>query len=198
MNTLTSTGICLGLLAALVACGDDVTATSGTDPGPAPPGAIRQVAADGPDVGHNPTAGLTGPLPDSRVTWCVEQYAPPALAGRAFAFDGVVVAIGPSVSDRGGEGDLGLPGVTFEVLEWFSGGDTPTITVDMQPPVTSSADPGDPGHAYDIGSRLLVSGEARWGGPALEDPIAWGCGFSRYYDPDTAKDWSQALADTDR
>jgi hypothetical protein len=46
-----------------------------------------------------------------------------------------------------------------------------------------------------MGSRLLVSGEPRWGGTPLEDPIAWGCGFTRYYDSGTAKSWKQALSE---
>ena len=51
-----------------------------------------------------------------------ESYTPGAVARRGFAFDGVVVAVGTSVSDRSDDADLGLPGVTFEVREWFSGG----------------------------------------------------------------------------
>jgi hypothetical protein len=136
------------------------------------------------------TSDHTGPLPNGE-NRCVEFYAPNAVTRRAFAFDGVVVQVGSSVSDRGDEADLGLPGVTFEVREWFSGGRADTVTVDMQPP--GSADPSDPGNAYGIGSRLLVSGEARWGGSPLEHPIAWGCGFSRYYDPETATTWRDVL-----
>jgi hypothetical protein len=105
-----------------------------------------------------------------------------------------VLAVAGSVSDRGDEADLGLPGVTFGVREWFSGGRGDTVTVDVQLPTTGSSDPSDPGYGYGVGSRLLVSGEARWGGSPLEFPIAWGCGFSRYYDPETATAWRDALA----
>lgn len=118
---------------------------------------------------------------------CVESYTPEAVTGRAFAFDGVVVDIGASVSDRGDEGDLNAPGVTFEVREWFSGGSADTVTIDVQVANTEFADPSDPGYSFGIGSRLLVSGEPRWGGSPLDDPIAWGCGFSRYHDPETAR-----------
>ena len=142
---------------------------------------------------RDPTADRTGPLPDGGAVSCVETYAPGAVSKRAFAFDGVVVDVGPSVSDRGDEGDLGLPGVTFEVREWFSGGRGDTVTVDVQSTTTNSADPSEPGDAYGVGSRLLVSGEARWGGSSLEAPIAWGCGFSRYHDEETAKAWRDAL-----
>jgi len=114
----------------------------------------------------------------------------------------VVLDVGPSVSDRGDGADLGLPGVTFKVREWFSGGRFDTVTVDMQSVAAGPADPSDPtysdpeyaGYAYGVGSRLLVSGEARWGGSALQSPIAWGCGFNRYYDPETASAWRDALA----
>jgi len=33
--------------------------------------------------------------------------------------------------------------------------------------------------SYGVGSRLLVSGEPRWGGGALTNAIAWGCGFTQ-------------------
>ncbi|GAA2153855.1 hypothetical protein GCM10009844_38930 [Nocardioides koreensis] len=102
--------------------------------------------------------------------------------------------IGASVSDRGDDADMKLPGVTFEVREWFSGGRGDTVAVDMQPPTTGSNSAEDPGDAYGIGSRLLVSGEARWGGSPLNSPIAWGCGFSRYYDPQSATAWRDAFA----
>lgn len=142
-------------------------------------------SAEEPGVRANPTVGRTGPLPDGALVDCVEQYSPAAVSQRAFAFDGVVVDIGSGISDRGDASDLGLAGVTFEVREWFSGGRGSTVTVDMQ----SSA------KSYGIGSRLLVSGEPRWGGPALADAIAWGCEFTRYYDPATADSWSRALGE---
>lgn len=190
MRRLALTGASLGLLAALGACAGEVTAH---DSAPAQKEGDTRVLDGESDVVRNRTAGRTGSLPDGGTASCVEYYAPKALTGRAFAFDGVVVEVGPSVSDRGDGADLGLPGVTFEVREWFSGGRADTVTVDMQPLTTGSADPSDPGYAYGIGSRLLVSGEARWGGSPLEDPIAWGCGFSRYYDPETAAAWHDAL-----
>jgi hypothetical protein len=118
------------------------------------------------------------------------------VARRAFAFDGVVVAIGGSVSDRGDEGDLGLSSVTLEVREWFAGGSDSTVTVDFQGPGSDSSDMSDSGDAYGIGSRLLVSGESRWGGTAQESPIAWPCGFTRYYDAATANAWREAFGST--
>ncbi len=122
----------------------------------------------------------TGPLPEDGATDCVETYSLETLPNREFAFDGVVRDVGPSVSHRGGSGDLGLPGVTFEVREWFTGGDSATVTVDMPLGTTD---------AYDGGTRLLVSGEPRWGGGPLDAPIAQGCGFTRYHDERTASAW---------
>lgn len=192
MRGVALTGVCLGLLAFAGACAGGV---ADNDMGPATQKSdVRVLDGAGPEKSRNPTADRRGPLPDGGAASCVESYAPKAVRERAFAFDGVVVAVGRSVSDRGDEVDLGLPGVTFEVREWFSGGRGDTVTVDVQPPTTGSGDPSDPEYAYGVGSRLLVSGEARWGGSPLESPIAWGCGFSRYYDPGTVIAWRDALA----
>jgi hypothetical protein len=121
---------------------------------------------------------------------CVEAYSPEAVAGRSFAFDGTVTAIGPAITNRPG-GELDLSAVTFRVHTWFRGGSGDTITVDMDPPgLFTSAEPAVP--AYDIGTRLLVSGEPRWGGAPLDSPIAWGCGFTRSHDPQTAAAWAAA------
>lgn len=143
---------------------------------------------------QNPTANLKGALSDGRASRCVESYSPEAVLGRAFAFDGVVVALGSSVSDRRDEGDLDIPGVTFEVRQWFAGGSAETVTVDLPFPGSATSALGAPDSAFGIGSRLLISGEARWGGSPLDHPIAWGCGFSRYYDRETAKSWHDAFA----
>lgn len=142
-----------------------------------------------PTTPTEPTEGTSrgGPLPGSAAR-CVEQYSPREVMDRAFAFDGTVAAIGPGNTDRGDEGDLGYAGVTFEVHEWFRGGGTPTITIDLEPP--DAAGEGRP--AYDVGTRLLVSGEHRWGGSTDADLLGWGCGFTRYHDPVTAEAWRRA------
>lgn len=145
------------------------------------------------DTSDRPRASRTGSLPDNGSASCVESYTPQAVAARSFAFDGEIVKIGPSVSDRGDGGDLNLPGVTFKVHEWFAGGKTDIVTVDIQSPATGSGLSKDGDDAYGVGSRLLVSGEARWGGSPLNHPIAWACGFSRYFDPETAAEWRAAV-----
>ncbi|RZU33979.1 hypothetical protein [Blastococcus saxobsidens] len=138
---------------------------------------------------ENPTADRTGPLAGSVTASCVEEYSAEAVRGRAFAFDGVVVAIGPSGTDRSDIPGPELAGVTFAVQEWFSGGSGESVTVDL--PASTSAEQwtsSEQGPEYGIGSRLLVSGEDRWEGPPLE-PIGWACGFTRYHDEATAASW---------
>ena len=169
MKRLVSAAVGLGFALSLAACTEDA----------------------GSQDHRNPTADRTGPLPGGGDASCVESYSPQALSGRSFAFDGIVVRIGASVSDRGDGGDLNLPGVTFVVREWFSGGQGDTVTVDMQGAAVEPASL-ELGDAYDVGSRLLVSGEPRWGGSPLAQPIAWACGFSRYYDAETAAAWRDA------
>jgi len=128
---------------------------------------------------------------------CVEAYSLTSLKGRAFAFDGTVTAIGPARSNRPGV-RLDLVAATFTVNEWFRGGSSPTATVDMSPPrsaqpIDMSAETWEP--SYGVGTRLLVSGEPRWGGAPLKDAIAWeGCGgFTRYFDKATADGWRAAF-----
>jgi hypothetical protein len=92
--------------------------------------------------------------------------------------------------DRSGFGKLHYAAVTFSVDEWFQGGSEPTITVDMQPPIFV----GEGSPSYGVGTRLLVSGEPRWGGKPLDDAIVWGCGFTRCYTPQTADAWHEAAS----
>ncbi len=95
----------------------------------------------------------------------------------------MVVATGPSVSDGGGYTSTGgLVGTTFEVRRWYAGGSGDTVTVDL-------------GRAQ-LGLRLLVSGEslARESTGPLDHPFAWSCGFTRYWDRQTAADWERTFA----
>jgi hypothetical protein len=68
----------------------------------------------------NPTSERSGPLPDGDVASCVEGYTPEAIAHRAFAFDGVVVDIGPAHSNRSGEGYFRWP--SWESHSQFASG----------------------------------------------------------------------------
>jgi len=131
-----------------------------------------------------------GAVPGSDTASCVEAYSAKTLVGQAFAFDGTVIALGPARTNRPGGGQLPLVAVTFGVHEWFHGGSGESVTIDMSPPLDRGED-GVP--SYDVGTRLLVSGQPRWGGAPLDDAIAWGCGFTRYYDSATADLWQHAF-----
>lgn len=142
----------------------------------------------------DPTDDRAGPLPDGGGVSCVDSYSTATLADRGFAFDGVVLATGSSVSDRGGESDLDLSSATFKVRKWYVGGSDGQVTVDVQTVMPSpEMSEAVAGEGYGIGSRLLISGELRWGGSPLDAPIAWGCGFSRYYDEEAAAMWRQTF-----
>lgn len=131
----------------------------------------------------------TGPLGDGGATAsCVESYSVTTIGNRAFAFDGTVVAIAPGATNRSGNGVLDTVAVSFAVHEWFAGGTAETVTVDLIGPTSKIA--GDETPAYEEGTRLLVSGEPRWGGEPLDDAIAWSCGgFTRYYEAAVADEW---------
>ena len=172
----------LALPITLSACGD----TPAAQPGPS--------AASTPSAASAaPAAVRTGPLPDSATASCAFAYAPEAVRERAFAFDGTVTGVGKGRSNKPGTGALDLSGVTFQVHEWWRGGGPEEVTVDLPPPGTSGQVDDEEPPAYDVGTRLLVSGEPRWGWDPLQDPIGWGCGFTRYHDEQTAEQWRQAL-----
>ena len=118
---------------------------------------------------------------------CVEQYSPAAVGTRGFAFDGTITAIDEG-SQQTGTSLAGAESweVTFEVNEWFSGADTPSVVVSMFRPMPAS---DDRPAAYGEGTRLLVSGEDLAGDASY---LAWSCGFTRYYDADTANQWRAA------
>lgn len=119
---------------------------------------------------------------------CVETYSATTIGNRGFAFDGTVVGIAPGETNKPGNAGVDTAAVTFRVHEWFTGGTDDTVTVDMVPPANGAEQ--DQAPRYEPGTRLLVSGEPRWGGEPLDDPIAWTCGgFTRYYDATVADEW---------
>lgn len=111
----------------------------------------------------------------------------------AFAFDGTVTAIADG--SGGGEfGELGYVDVTFSVREWFHGGGADRVTVQMWAPPPTAGQAGDYGAGYyGVGTRLLVTGEPRWGGEPLNEAVAWFCGFTRTYDDSTATAWRETF-----
>jgi hypothetical protein len=143
----------------------------------------------------------TGLIPGVRTTdppvvesLCVAEYTSRAAADQAFAFDGTVTRIGREHDDSIRAGTFA---VTFTVNEWFRGGSEATVTVDMPASGTEGSDESETGSeagpVYALHTRLLVSGQPRFGGAALTDPVAWGCGFTRAYDAATAEEWRTAV-----
>lgn len=122
----------------------------------------------------DPGASRVGPLPDAASTSCAYSYSPQEVARRAYALDGTVIRIGPTHPAAGG---LPAVRVTFHVNQWFHGGSGDSVAVE----ISSSWEDGPP--AFQVGTRLLVSGAPGH---------AWGCGFTRYYDPATATGWADA------
>ena len=192
VQTAWTSGV-LGIAAVTVG----VLITAGPGPGPAPHNPplaapahpTSQATLPSAEAGDGATA--QGTVPFGGVESCVEGYSPAAVAGRAFAFDGTVTAIGSSISNRAGA-QLDLVAVTFRVNKWFRGGTGGAVTVDWYPPAQRNSATDSSLGSYGVGTRLLVSGEPRWGGAALDAPIAWTCGFTRYYDPQTAAEWAKA------
>jgi hypothetical protein len=145
-------------------------------------------------LGPGPIGLWSDTDPGTSSSLCVATYSPStAVNQRAFSFDGTVSRIGEPYDDSD-QARYGGAAVTFTVNEWFRGGSGRTVTVDMDVP-----DPGGSGTddgrtpPYAVGSRLLVSGEPRLGGPPLSEPIAWGCGFTRPYTANLADEWRDAL-----
>lgn len=199
--------VALSVGAVILVAGGGTVAGRQLDSGPASP--VRAAQAPVPRAKKSPSTGTTlvpapsagrGALPLGGVALrCVESYNLQTLQNRAFAFDGTVVSIGPERYNRvaGPAGDPGYLGVTFKVNGWFRGGSQATVTVDMLSPTKELINDGSISSqkaSYGIGSRLLVSGEPRWGGLPLQDPVGWACGFTRYYDQQTADSWRHAFA----
>lgn len=150
---------------------------------PSGPGSVGATAGDASTRPGTAASSRQGALPGNSSDSCVEQYGAATLSRRAFAFDGTVTRTTPSAASDGLPGYLS---VTFDVHAWFRGGHGASITVDMIGPTMSSAQET----SYSAGTRLLVSGEPRFGGQPLQAPIAWGCGFTRYYDQSSAAKWA--------
>lgn len=141
-----------------------------------------------------------GPVPVEQdgAASCAFAYSPQVLAEQVtFAFDGTITRIDTGSLFQSNR-------VTFEVTTWFRGPevDAPaSITLPMSPAEPrTGADGITRGDSrmldtpsYTVGTRMLVAGAARFGGGPLEDPVVWGCDFTRYYDQPTAQEWATAL-----
>ncbi len=131
-----------------------------------------------------------GALPATRAASCSE-YAPALIGQRDFSLDGTVTDIGEQrfpLLPGETESD-GYFAVTFDVHTWYRGGEGGTVTLHMENDPYLSTPQGS-AETYGVGTRLLVSGDVS--DVEGRGPIAQGCGFTRYYDEQTAAEWAAA------
>ncbi len=154
-------------------------------PAPISSSPTHSAAEDSP-VDHR--SGLTSQFAAS----CMSRYWPEMVRDRAFAFDGTVESVETRVDTKlptEGSQSQELPWVTFKVNQWFKGEESSEVGIWVPPHPQEGVWP------LESGDRLLVAGEYRWGQPP-EDPLAWGCGFTQLYIPETAEQWADAMPAT--
>jgi hypothetical protein len=172
-----------GLIAALVVVGGSAVVWG-------PLGSASSPAAAPTGVGALP-GDATGDCTGYTLDRFTERLTEPGF----FALDGTVTAVEPG-ADLSPEMPTQYSTVTFRVGTWFHGGSGDTVEVFLDPPGSEDSDV----RSYGVGTRLLVSGvlgdTARPSGTmtATEDMGFFGfsCGYSRYYDEQTAADWAAA------
>ncbi|MGQ0847046.1 MAG: hypothetical protein ACT4QF_23245 [Sporichthyaceae bacterium] len=118
-----------------------------------------------------PTSGALS----SGTSGCAIPYNDDTLAARSLAFDGRVL--------RMEKADKGRVRVDFVVNRWFKGG-TARNALGVEFLLGTPESPP----AFGPGTRLLVAGESNGG-----RPIAWGCGFIRYWSAPDAAVWDRAF-----
>lgn len=143
---------------------------------------FQVVRLSGPATTVPPSAGGAvaaprGALPGAGTTSCTFGYRRSTLADRAWAADATVTHIGR------GRGDVG---VSFHVNTWYRGGSGTDLDLLMPSPAALERVEDAP-PAYEVGTRLLLSGE--FSGAR----VLWSCGFTRYYDPSTAAVWQDVF-----
>ena len=116
---------------------------------------------------------------------CVAESNASTLSQRSWAFDGTVESIGVTEDSRVGS----VPSATFSVNRWYKGGHDEKVTVQYEAGSISEFVP-----ATGPGARMLVAGEPRWGGQPLDDPVAWGCGFSLPWTDSAERAWAKSFA----
>jgi len=95
------------------------------------------------------------------------------LAAQDFAFDGTLTAA---------SADAEL--ATFEVHEWFRGGEGTTATFGAGGLLSTDAQ-ALIGTSLEVGERYLISGS---------DGFVWACGYSLTYDTAVAAEWAEVFA----
>lgn len=150
-------------------------------------GGFGAIAAVGGLGDAEPGTSATPPSAETPVmseASCAFEYNPSTLAERSWAFDGTLISL-DSVDDS----QLGpVPSATFSVNQWYRGGSGDLVTVQFEMGSISEFV-----REVEPGARLLVTGEPRWGGQPLDDPVAWGCGFTQSWNADAAESWAHAF-----
>jgi hypothetical protein len=162
------------------ASGDQATLDTQPDVVPSTTVDISTVAPVTSSIESDDASAFTTPEATSLGS-CAFEYSNDTLAARSWAFDGTLVSVGDLADSQKGN----VPAATFEVNHWYRGGDTPQVTVQFDMGAISEFVPEVSG-----GTRLLVAGEPRWGGQPLDDPVAWGCGFTQPWTSTSAEQWS--------
>ncbi|GAA3568618.1 hypothetical protein [Kribbella ginsengisoli] len=148
-----------------------------------------------PVAGNQPSAPTvpavpTGPTPSYRgggAESCVAAPEGEWLRKQAFAFDGTVLAIEEPSAGHSLFIRRGYTMVTFKVNHWYKAGTADQVRVLVPGPVDPqwAKNMSEAGLYFEVGSRLLVSGQLLGG-----EQAAWSCGFSRPYDEGTARKWA--------
>ena len=130
-----------------------------------------------------------GQLPGAATASCAQEYSLDELGQRSFGFDGTVSKIHTWGKTR----------VTFRVNQWYRGGSGAEVTVTLPAPIDTalgqraSSDEQLTSPSYTVGTRLLVSGSFADGTRDVSDAYVFGCGFTRYFDETTARQWASEL-----
>lgn len=184
-----STWLGVSLLAVLASCttapsrqseSSTSAAAPATQPDVTEPNAGSSLASHA----DNETPSTSADVRVETAASCAFEYDPSALADRSWAFDGTLISLGTLVDSHLGT----VPAATFAVNHWYRGGTGTEATVQFEMGPISEYVPDT-----EIGARLLVTGEPRWGGRPLEDPVAWGCGFTQPWTSAAADSWANAL-----
>jgi hypothetical protein len=178
----------LGLLASCASTTSRDAATPTTGTAASDHSEVTETSAGAPAT-SSPASDTPPPSTDVRVMTaasCAFEYDPSTLAQRSWAFDGTLVSLGSLEDSRLGR----VPSATFSVNHWYRGGGGDQVTVQFEMGPISEFAP-----EVEVGARLLATGEPRWGGQPLDDPVAWGCGFTQPWSADAAESWANALGE---
>lgn len=120
--------------------------------------------------GEGDEAAVTGGEPLGGAAADCMVYDEATLLAQELAFDGTLVA-------ASADGDQ----ATFEVHNWYRGGDTAEIVLAAGGLLGTDAQ-ALIGTALEVGERYLIS---------ARDGVVWACGYSVTYDTDLAAEWSE-------